>query len=237
MDHVPNQVDRWIGVAGLFNTGTNLLNRLLRNCKMPGEKNSVLWQVPWGKHSFANTSRNRTTAPKNWKVVKDNGLAVVVTRDPYTWAQSMCRNPYILKWERTDRCPNVTAKVKSWGGHENLFTFYNSWYEKYWKEFPYPRIFVRVEDLTLRPQETIKKICDCAGGNITDTFQHMVKSAKDENMGHESTTGMVEAWKRVTSREVNGGLTFEDYTIARKSLADGGLMDLFAYKNPLPSVI
>jgi hypothetical protein len=34
---VPNPNDRWMGVAGCFNTGTNLLAELLRhNCIMPG---------------------------------------------------------------------------------------------------------------------------------------------------------------------------------------------------------
>lgn len=38
---VPNPKDRWIGVAGFFNTGTNLLYQLLKaNCVMPN-KNSV----------------------------------------------------------------------------------------------------------------------------------------------------------------------------------------------------
>mmetsp|Transcript_4571 Transcript_4571/g.10329 ORF Transcript_4571/g.10329 Transcript_4571/m.10329 type:complete len:215 (-) Transcript_4571:1386-2030(-) len=35
--NVPTKEDRWIGVAGLFNTGTNLLYDLLsKNCQMPG---------------------------------------------------------------------------------------------------------------------------------------------------------------------------------------------------------
>jgi len=38
---VPNPKDRWIGVAGFFNTGTNLLHQLLKaNCVMPNN-NSV----------------------------------------------------------------------------------------------------------------------------------------------------------------------------------------------------
>ena len=36
---VPNPKDRWIGVAGFFNTGTNLLYQLLEaNCVMPNNK-------------------------------------------------------------------------------------------------------------------------------------------------------------------------------------------------------
>ena len=58
--------DRKWGVAGLHNTGTNLLFRTMtQNCKVrrrhrdsgSGDANinvAGLWQVPWGKHSPAN---------------------------------------------------------------------------------------------------------------------------------------------------------------------------------------
>lgn len=42
--------DRTIGPAGLFNTGTNLMWKMLtNNCNIYGE---ILWQAPWGKHSL-----------------------------------------------------------------------------------------------------------------------------------------------------------------------------------------
>lgn len=49
--------DRTIGPAGLFNTGTNLLWKLMRdNCNIDGE---VLWQAPWGKHALPSSRLKR----------------------------------------------------------------------------------------------------------------------------------------------------------------------------------
>jgi hypothetical protein len=43
--NVPKKNDRWIGIAGMFNSGTNALYRLLKdNCEMPGG-NKVYWEV------------------------------------------------------------------------------------------------------------------------------------------------------------------------------------------------
>lgn len=60
-DSVP-AVERMLGAAGMFNTGTNLVTHLLkRNCVIPErlakygpeaskESYGMRWQVPWGKH-------------------------------------------------------------------------------------------------------------------------------------------------------------------------------------------
>jgi len=114
---VPNPKDRWIGVAGFFNTGTNLLYQLLKaNCVMPNNNtvyckcvlldiwisqpflnlilfdfdSDILGQVPWGKHAFATLSRNQTAKGKG-NVTKDNGLAIVATRNPYAWSHRKVR--------------------------------------------------------------------------------------------------------------------------------------------------
>jgi hypothetical protein len=50
--------DRKIGVAGTFNSGTNLLSSLLANNV---KTRSVLWQVPWGKHRPASDRLNHST--------------------------------------------------------------------------------------------------------------------------------------------------------------------------------
>jgi len=185
-------------------------------------------QVPWGKHAFATLSRNQTAKGKG-HAIKDNGLAIVATRNPFAWSHSMCKHPYVIKWEYTEHCPSATSQVLSWGGHSNLYTFYNSYYSKYWKDFHHPKIFVRLEDITLRPQSTISKVCNCAGGQMTAMFQHVTD---------RSTTDMTKAWKSVvaSSNEINGGLLhIEEYTIAKQALDNGGLMGLFGYKHPPPS--
>ena len=249
--------DRWIGVAGLFNTGTNLLYELLdQNCILPGEekrsswevpvhlpwgkdkkKRRIQWQVPWGKHNFADWSVNHTaTTFKNVNINRDHGLTIVSARDPYEWSKSMCRNPYIVEWDDEDpsssSCPNLTSAVHAWGTHKNLMHFWNLWYRKYMDYFPHSKIIVRIEDLTLRPQETIKQVCSCAGGQVGNRFKHVVGSAKT-GPGHENkSTGMVKAWSRFRwPRETRGGLSIESYKIAKGSI-DEDLMGMFGYKHP-----
>ena len=80
--------------------------------------------MPWGKHAFATLSRNQTAKVKGYaKLIKDNGLTIVATRNPYAWSHSMCKHPYVIKWEYTTHCPSALSKVLSWGGHSNLYTF------------------------------------------------------------------------------------------------------------------
>lgn len=229
-NQVPKE-KRWIGVSGLFNTGTNLLYKLLEmNCELPDSKlgKPVRWQVPWGKHSYAHTSRNHT-APYYEHLNKDDGLAIVIVRDPFTWSLSMCKNPYIVKWKYTEEnCPNLRESVPTWGPHKNLLYFYNDWYKKYTKQFPYPHVIIRLEDLTIRPKQTIENICECGGGRMRSDFQYMTGSAKS-GVGHKSTTGMEKAWQQVMKKEKYRGFSPQDYEIARESL-DMDLMNMFGYQ-------
>lgn len=227
---------RWIGVAGLFNTGTNLLYTLLYdNCEMPGNNNDdrVHWQVPWGKHEFANISRSRTALQHN-STDKDDGLAVVVIKDPYDWIHSMCRNPYLVKWNNvTNHCPDLSSTVTAWKTHKNIMQFWNEWYEMYINHdyFPYPKVMIKFEDLVIRPKETISKICSCAGGSLRVPFKYVVTSAKN-GAGHNSKTGMFEAWSQFHwPKEAMAGLSSEDFKIAKESL-DDNLMALFKYLHP-----
>lgn len=232
---VPNENDRWIGVAGIFNTGTNLLHKLLvKNCIMPGGQKNVYWQVPWGKHGYA-TSRNRTAfqfIDDEIEFNRDHGLVVVTTRDPYEWSKSMCRNPYVVTWDDDTSCPNLASKVNLWGKHENILHLWNLWHRKYVYEFPYPRVIVRNEDLTLRPRETVEKICACAGGQLTKEFKHVTKSLKNGEGHSNEQTSLVDAWSKFHwPRDPRGGLSIEDYSIAKQSLGEK-LMSTFGYSHP-----
>jgi hypothetical protein len=102
--HVPNPKDRILAVAGLFNTGTNLLNtQFTRNIQ--GIK--TLWQVPWGKHRMAQVKWEHT-AHEMEQHDKEHVLPVVIIRDPLAWMQSMCANPYAAKWRHgSHHCPNL----------------------------------------------------------------------------------------------------------------------------------
>eukprot|EP00984_Skeletonema_dohrnii_P032009 scaffold25359_cov78-Skeletonema_dohrnii-CCMP3373.AAC.1 len=78
---------RMLGSAGMFNSGTNLVTRLMKeNCVIPERFNKwpngskedygIRWQCPWGKHTPANFKNNHT-APKNEEIIKDHCLPIV----------------------------------------------------------------------------------------------------------------------------------------------------------------
>jgi hypothetical protein len=104
-----------LGVAGPFNSGTNLLAELLgANCVLQGRRqksphhhgNGVRWQVNWGKHQPPRFRLQHSID----KSIKDNRnmMPVVAVRDPYSWMQSMCRQRYSAHWfHPPGHCPNL----------------------------------------------------------------------------------------------------------------------------------
>ncbi|CAB9525436.1 expressed unknown protein [Seminavis robusta] len=124
--------DKYIGVAGTFNSGTNFLAKLLtRNCvlhkrqeKFGIKQRGIRWQVPYGKHTPPQNEefRNNHVAQKSSGVDASEVLPVVMIRDPFRWLQSMCSHHYTTRWPRvfprTDpryHCPNLfpTADEKA----------------------------------------------------------------------------------------------------------------------------
>jgi len=128
---------RILGVAGLFNTGTNMLAALLDyNCNFMsrltnvdggslGGYGPVLWQVPWGKHK-PNSWRGRVYTGANtgmWTTQTghsaDDVLPVVIVKDPLTWFQSMCRErydvlgPWFRKQGISKKCPELLDHAKT----------------------------------------------------------------------------------------------------------------------------
>lgn len=98
---------RKLGVAGMFNTGTNLLDtQMTKNIRMPSAL-AHLWQVPWGKHRMADVKWNHTAASFE-NADKENVLPVVMIRDPFAWLQSMCGHAYAAVWRHgKHHCPNL----------------------------------------------------------------------------------------------------------------------------------
>ena len=80
---------RFLAVAGLFNTGTNLLgNLLVSNCQIDGRVNGTGMRmvVPWGKHNPPQTHRLRNVAKVGGKGINQTSvLPAVVVKDPYHW--------------------------------------------------------------------------------------------------------------------------------------------------------
>ena len=90
---------RQVAPAGMFSTGTNLLQHLLKaNCRVSGrlQKGFVGWQVNWGKHQSPRFRHLNHVIP----AIRNNSVVfpVVMVRNPWTWLQSMCRVRYSAHW-------------------------------------------------------------------------------------------------------------------------------------------
>jgi len=101
---------RHIAPAGMFNSGTNLLANLIRvNCEFEAlgtNHQKMRSQVPWGKHRPFSTRANHTLEKNDRPYYQT--LPVVSIRDPYTWLQSMCRQPYAASYSfGKSSCPNI----------------------------------------------------------------------------------------------------------------------------------
>ena len=257
-------LSRMLGSAGMFNSGTNLVTRLMKeNCVIPerfakwgpdGSKEDygIRWQCPWGKHTPANFKNNHT-APKNEHTIKDHCLPVVTVRHPFDWMVSMCKLPYTARWPH-HICPHLVSisrgkkvpvgvKVKlaeQWLNFDSLADLWNEFYAQYFRDFNYPFLIVRFEDLTFRQYETTKIICECAGGVVKpqNMFHYIVKSAK-QGPGHgkvSDRTGMVDAWiKYGQPKQVKGGFSDEDYNAAVEFLSRD-FMEKMGYKYPPPGL-
>jgi len=133
---------------------------LAANCVMPGNQRDrnrgIRWQVPWGKHMLASRKWNNT-AGHDTHVNKTNVLPTILIRDPYTWAQSMCKHPYAAQWEHTkDHCPNLVvvdddgqSSVQVSIGYpgqkatwDSLVHLWSDWYNQYLTA-DYPKLLVR----------------------------------------------------------------------------------------------
>jgi len=185
-------------------------------------------------------------------IQRDNLLPVITIRHPYSWFKSMCKNSYTAKWEHQrynpHDCPAIQSeRTRTWNNvtvkyaagedhHQSLAHLWNDWYSYYIKEATYPWIAIRMEDLVFFPKETIRTVCECAGGQIrTDQpFQFIVESAKADSPGHDKTTGIFAAWIKYSQRpDPKFGFSDIQYEAAVEAL-DGDLMKSFGYEHPSP---
>jgi hypothetical protein len=109
---------RFIGVSGMFNSGTTAFGISLQaNCHYAShpkdlsndvvtDMSGMLNQVPWAKHKDARRKHNHTIHPD---IVKDDVLPIVLVRDPYYWMHSMCKQGYGARWNHNSEkhCPNL----------------------------------------------------------------------------------------------------------------------------------
>ena len=122
-------VNRSIGSLGMFNSGTNLVTKLVKqNCIIPErvdyygwkpdfdkyhmgplEAHGMRWQVPWGKHTAGIYREVHKAEPPEHTIPTESVIPVITVRHPYRWMRSMCSHPYSAKWphNQRDSCPHV----------------------------------------------------------------------------------------------------------------------------------
>jgi hypothetical protein len=209
--------DRWIGAAGLFHTGTNLLGNILPFVCDGIPKN---WQVPYGKHHpIRSVLEDNYIIPKpEYEKVGNFSriLPVVMVRNPLDWMVSECQQRFGIKvnmnqtqTEKKQRlpCPHLTTPidVNFYRPHhyDSMLHLWMEWNQQY-IEYDGPRLMVRLEDMVYHPQETFEQICDCAGG--TFNYSHQALERRKGGIKRKETGDYrFNAWKKhaqvsVTSR-------------------------------------
>jgi len=254
--------DGFIAPAGMFNTGTNLLQELLvKNCYLPeriqkhGEGNTGMrWQVPWGKHSPVSW-RYKHAAPTMTTLNQTEFLPAVVIKDPYTWMDSMCRHSYAANWKHiSDHCPNLipisdeekkeihgedTFKVNirysdtNVTHHTSIADIWNTWYGD-WIDADFPRLIVRFEDLLFHAESVVQQVCECGGGTLHEDkkFEYSVDSAKS-GAAHKGSNGLVKSMVKYGNRS-NRLIAFtpQDLKYAIETVRDD-IMKKFGYLTPI----
>ena len=168
--------------------------------------------------------------------------------------QSMCKNPYTARWPHFHVCPNLlkqpnqtntttdidwnTVTVKYGAGSDeyiSLVHLWLEWYRLYIKDANYPVLIIRLEDLVFYTQETIQKVCECAGGQLHANFSYVLESAKADSPGHDTSTGLTQAWiKYSRPLQVRAGFVESDYRAALQVLQQDQdhLMQRLGYHHP-----
>jgi hypothetical protein len=194
-------------IAGIFNSGTNLLTNMFRkNCVMPmecpasyrggtklfkeaverGECIDYPFQVPWGKHNPFSW-RGSHTADRLSHFNVSEILPVAVIKDPLTWMPSMCRKSYAVQFRKPPCCPSpmrpdrptfkVNYRSDAPGTYHSLVELWSKWYREY-VDSPLPRLVIRYEDLLFEPRATLGAVCKCAGGRMKPDFDYVSDPAK-----------------------------------------------------------
>ena len=249
---------RQIGPAGIFNTGTNLLSRLLAmNCVIPNSRiKTMKWQVPWGKHTPAQYRHKNVASIQGKGVNQTEVLPVVTIKDPYTWMQSMCRHSYTLNWRHhEDHCPNlmpsevefkkfrglkhdeaIPVKIRysseRIGMHQSLAHTWNDWNNEYFAEAKFPKLIVRFEDVLIHPQEVVTQVCECAGGIISNPkkFRIVEGTAKYDSGPHTGTNSLIPSLQRYGNAQVRANeIPLQADRDYAKEHLDKKLMERFKY--------
>ncbi|KAL7522391.1 hypothetical protein ACHAWX_007075 [Stephanocyclus meneghinianus] len=244
---------RLMAVAGMFNTGTNILgNLIVHNCAIAGRKKGtgMRQQVPWGKHNPPTTHRLKHKSKVGGEGVNQSAVfPLVIIKDPYHWAISQCRHKYFTFWEHdAENCPNImnvwdeeptdvtVEYATTLGKYETLIGLWNDWYNEYEREASkYPIAYVRFEDVLFHAEHVVTTVCSCVGGHITNKgkFRYLEQSAKVNNGTHAGANGLVSSILRYGNPKLRlEGWTKLDYDYTQEHL-DQDLMDKYGYIRPV----
>ena len=240
--------------AGLFSTGTNVLDLLLRfNCFLPQNRQLHLWQTPWGKHnpSMARLKHIAGTKEKDvpgsfQSVNQSTVLPIVTIRHPYTWLEALCKHPYTLKWPHSrkncERKLRLDFSLQGQFGAQNsgvpvpqtyksLMHVWRDWNADYFQETGYPFLMIRLEDVVFRPKDVVTKICTCVGGRLFRKFTYEQNSA-NVGKGHgQHRSNLLTAFLKFSQplEDIRNTMySPEDWKIIDEVLSDDyGLMDAF----------
>ena len=240
----------FFGIAGMFNSGTNLLAELLiQNCQITKrmqvygqDQRGIRWQVPWGKHTPVKYRELHVTDTDR-EIPPENSFPMITIRDPYRWMLSMCKHTYGARWPHNKTtCPNIQDEddygptpvfvkyAENRVRHNSLPEFWNDWYNEYFAT-DFPRVFVRFEDLLFYGKNVTETLCKYGGGvPRRDHFVHVKSSAKLGTAAHGANkTGLLDALIQFGTDEGRlTGMTKRDLELSHK-LLDPNLMKMFDY--------
>jgi hypothetical protein len=198
-------------------------------------------------------------AETNHSIHYSQVLPVVSVRDPMTWMQSMCNQPYSAIFEHAKHlCPNIKPypddiKAHPRFGkvpyvpvsviysneyiikHQSLGHLWNEWHQEY-MNVSFPRLIVRMEDIVFQAETVLPQICQCIGGEYSPRFVHYAE-VSNTNIGIETSgpiTGLIRAvikYGNITNRR-KGYPPFQ--LEAAKEVLDPKLMELFGYRYEEP---
>lgn len=249
-----------VGLAGLFNTGTNALNtNLQNNLGIPNNtinehikrgiynRNGFWTEVPWWKHNVLTSEyRNRTTNKESW-------MPIVMVRDPLFWLHSTCKAPYNIKWvgqkpggrskdiNLNGKCPNpgqeityqmIFANPRKTVKYKGLIHLWNEFYQEYLKA-DFPRLIVRFEDAIFHLPQIVQHIQECVGAySKHDSLQ--VQAGYAKRHGNTAGTSLLKVMLKALDKQArweSSKLTLEQRQDIRRTL-DPELMKILHYKMP-----
>lgn len=120
--------------------------------------------------------------------------------------------------------------------HESLAHFWKEWYQEYF-DADFPRLMIRLEDVVFHPYETLKAVCDCAGGTMAPKADFVLqgenaKPSEDKAHSKARKTDLAVAFLDHLRSNRTKGMSLDDMEFARKILNSSVVRQYFGYEPP-----